>query len=877
MAIAALTRSGSTISAAGAPIRFVGANAYWLGLDDNAGIRYPSHADIDNAVAGCQALGVNYVRSHTLGFSFGSAKCLITGYNQGADTLTVNSAAWEPIDYAERAFGSAGIYLELPLCDQYGYYHGGKRDIVSWLSSNNGASVNGVTPTNTDRSVTVGNSDTEKTAEQQFYTNSACRTLFKKFIALRMNHVNQYTGVASKANPGIIWSLGNELWDVAQVAYTGWTQEIAAYIKTLTTVSLVDFGGAADGVSLAGGPYNYPTSSTPHPGTTAPAVDLVGVHMYTEDASYNPAPLDLTVLASNVSTAAAAGKAFMVGEYAWSRSNRDAFLDWIVAHPQASGSAFWALIISGETHGGAYGSDDAAMYYPTVDSTTAAFKTKLISHSASMMGGTSMTAKLRLNRVTMGVRASTAKLRLNRLTLGTQVGGVKLRLNRVTMGVQVGSVAFSVSAVSSAAGPVTANTLVTLSATATPPPGDSVAGWSWTALSPNSPPLSSSTAQNPTFRGLPVLAARTLQYKVTVTTRAGASASAVVNVAAAQAPFFTVDVSGKRHAFSPVGVNPNTGGTPPPPPPPPPGSANLRLTRLALGVQGTAVVVDPPPAGTNTTLLVGARVNLPGNTGTPTSWFAAGEARWGPLQCTKDYLSGSSLPPKYVSPYPSRVTVLLSFARGINLDPTLPNWSTFIRTIPSGTILTFQHEPERPGMYAGQGPAYVNLFNTFRDNVRAIRTDLPVWMFSSGFQYRVGNPGYSGTFFTGNKADGFSYDGYRAGTNTQPQGLLVNPMQNRDEFNRWRSFIPRGKPWGVSETGFGRSDYPPNYAETGLYPGVVDDRRTSCLSTYNWLLANGATMLLLFFSGDGPDLHNWFPSPSETAFDAMFNNLARKT
>lgn len=337
--------------------RFTGANIYWLGLDDNfAGgtPRYPTHSQIDAAVSGALFLGATVVRSHTLGFSFGDpgSKCLVTGYNQSTHTFAVNDAAWEPIDYAIRAFGNAGIRLQIPFTDQFGYYHGGKRDIVHYA-----VGQNGVTDVSPDRTLTASNNPAEKIAEQQFYNNAAARAIFKEWISLRLNHVNIYTGVAAKNDPTFFaFELGSELWDVPQVSYTGWTQEMAAYVKSLAPSSLVDFGGAAYGVPLAG-----------HPGLTASSVDIVGVHPYTKNAQAQPIAIDLGQISNDVTSAAGAGKVFTIGEYPWSRSNRDAMFSYIEGNLDIAGDAFWSLIASGETHGGAYGSDDAALYYPTTD------------------------------------------------------------------------------------------------------------------------------------------------------------------------------------------------------------------------------------------------------------------------------------------------------------------------------------------------------------------------------------------------------------------------------------------------------------------------------------------------------------------------------
>src|SRR6266516_2248688 len=62
-----VTRSGSHLEVAGRPFRFGGANVEWLGLVgygpfDPSGPRYPSHFEIDDALATAQEMGARVVR-----------------------------------------------------------------------------------------------------------------------------------------------------------------------------------------------------------------------------------------------------------------------------------------------------------------------------------------------------------------------------------------------------------------------------------------------------------------------------------------------------------------------------------------------------------------------------------------------------------------------------------------------------------------------------------------------------------------------------------------------------------------------------------------------------------------------------------------------
>src|SRR4051812_32344431 len=69
-------RSGATLTVAGKPFRFGGANVEWLGLvgygpADADGPRLPTHFEIDDALATARLLGARVVRSQTMGDSVG--------------------------------------------------------------------------------------------------------------------------------------------------------------------------------------------------------------------------------------------------------------------------------------------------------------------------------------------------------------------------------------------------------------------------------------------------------------------------------------------------------------------------------------------------------------------------------------------------------------------------------------------------------------------------------------------------------------------------------------------------------------------------------------------------------------------------------------
>ena len=117
-----VTREGGNLELEGKPFRFGGANIYWLGLDENGppGVAYPTPFRQADALGAAAQMGMQVVRSHSLGVSTGNR----LSYEP---TLGVfNESALEAADNAIAVAGKLGLKLVIPLTDNYHYYHGGK-------------------------------------------------------------------------------------------------------------------------------------------------------------------------------------------------------------------------------------------------------------------------------------------------------------------------------------------------------------------------------------------------------------------------------------------------------------------------------------------------------------------------------------------------------------------------------------------------------------------------------------------------------------------------------------------------------------------------------------------------------------------------------
>ena len=267
-----VTRSGDKLMlngrCSGSPVR----TSPGAGLTKTAGVLgYPSQFQVNTALATVADMGGTVVRCHTCGISTGNPQSVEPSLG------TFNTTALDHIDYFVAQAGKDGIRLDIPLVDAYNYYVGGYHNFTDWLGLS--------TPSNCPSAACAS----------QFYTNPRAIAAYEQYISVMLNHVNVYTGVANKDNPTIMsWETGNELsYGLGGAAeFTKWTSTISAYIKSIAPQQLVMDG------SLGMDPGDL----------KLPDVDIEDPHFY---------PLNTSQLATDASQTAAAGKALVVGEYAW--------------------------------------------------------------------------------------------------------------------------------------------------------------------------------------------------------------------------------------------------------------------------------------------------------------------------------------------------------------------------------------------------------------------------------------------------------------------------------------------------------------------------------------------------------------------------------
>jgi mannan endo-1,4-beta-mannosidase len=300
-----VTRAGSHLAVGGRPFRFGGANIEWLGLAgygpaDPLGPHYPSHYEVDDAMATARELGATVVRSQTMGDSVGCDLCI-------EPTLgAFNETAFEQIDYALASARARGIKIIATIVGDDAAEGGTGCVYLRW------------------RGLLQPNCSLVDMAS--FWTDPTVIADVKVHIAALLNHVNVYTHVAYKNDPTIFgWDLLN-----GGGSPTPWTREIVTFVRGIDSHHLILSGFANAGLAGVG-----------------VCVSFVYPHW----------SLTLDFVTPWIERCKRAGKPYVVYEYGWDRTNYptlrklDAFLATLRGTPEIAGDAFWALQAHNDGHG----------------------------------------------------------------------------------------------------------------------------------------------------------------------------------------------------------------------------------------------------------------------------------------------------------------------------------------------------------------------------------------------------------------------------------------------------------------------------------------------------------------------------------------------
>jgi hypothetical protein len=300
-----VTRSGTRLLLDGRPFRFGGANVEWLGLvgygpADPAGPRYPTHFEIDDALATAKEMGARVVRSQTMGDSVGCGRCIEPALGRFDD------AAFEPIDYALASAQRLGLKVILTIVGDDASAGGSGCVYLRWRAIEvPGCSLVNMAP---------------------FWTDATVRTDVEQHITALLNHVNRYTHVAYKDDPAILgWDLLN-----GGDSPRPWTAAIVEHLRSIDRRHLVlssSWNALIPGVDVCVA-FVYPHWSQP-----------------------------LSSRRDELTACRSARRPFVAYEYGWDRTNYPtrgalrAFLATLRKDPRVAGDAFWALQAHRRGHG----------------------------------------------------------------------------------------------------------------------------------------------------------------------------------------------------------------------------------------------------------------------------------------------------------------------------------------------------------------------------------------------------------------------------------------------------------------------------------------------------------------------------------------------
>lgn len=298
-------RSGARLSVDGKPFRFGGANIEWLGVAgygpaDPSGPHFPSHYEVDDAMATARELGATVVRSQTMADSVGCDACIEPTLGR------FNEAAFEHIDYALASARAHGIKIIATIVGDDALAGGTGCVYLRWRGiSEPGCSLIDMAPFWTDPTV-IGDVEAH--------------------IAALLDHVNVYTHVAYKDDPTILgWDLLN-----GGGSPVAWTREVVSFIRGIDSRHLILSGYTNAGID----------------GVDA-CVSFVYPHWR----------MGLAFVQPWIAKCKREGKPFIVYEYGWDRTNYPTlgtlsrFFATLLHTPEIAGDAFWALESHNDGHG----------------------------------------------------------------------------------------------------------------------------------------------------------------------------------------------------------------------------------------------------------------------------------------------------------------------------------------------------------------------------------------------------------------------------------------------------------------------------------------------------------------------------------------------
>jgi mannan endo-1,4-beta-mannosidase len=314
-----VTQQGAQLELDGQPFRFGGANVEWLGLvgygplnfEPGQSERFPTHYEINNALATAKEMGANVIRAQTLGDTVGCGNCLEPTLGH------YNPAAFRVMDYAIMRAKHYGIRLILEFQGDSRALNGGNTSSVfsNWLGG------------------------------KSFWTDPSVIAAFEAHIKAVMTHVNSYTGVAYNDDPTILgWMDCNGCGDGG--GSDAWVKTIGDYIHSLSPHQLTMDNAALlepSAAVLADPDINaYSSEVYPH---WVPLVD--GNELTGQDP----------VVGAAAAATARAGKVWFASEYGWDRTDwatpaaLNDFLTSMNADPNISGYMFWSLEGQANGHG----------------------------------------------------------------------------------------------------------------------------------------------------------------------------------------------------------------------------------------------------------------------------------------------------------------------------------------------------------------------------------------------------------------------------------------------------------------------------------------------------------------------------------------------